>query len=762
MKYILFEKSAVEYLISTRFFQTSEYTEGMNFARVIRGEDANLDIISNISFQRRDEGCYFIGKETSKTFLFIDIENSKIFENTTLEETVHVMQRIFRFSIRYWNKQGFTSSEKILTESNNAVIFPFPYSKKSLFRVVLAREPDSDRMIARGMRQALLVYRTGNEGAPNYIEATPIKNLRNAVDDIQILLNKAKEEFVTRNQTLNSVDPGQRPLEMFELDGLPNGGNSYMPFEQWSNYLTRSQRDFIYKPKNEHPMRVQGPAGTGKTLSLILKAIYLLREAEREGTECKIIFFAHSKATQYSIRNIFDSISEGRWSNSDLGKAQSMEITTLHEYCINNIGSKIEEHEILERDALDSKQLQYFSIWEAYGKVMKESYKTFKPFLSKSLITVLDGNSEAVICGLLQHEFSIMIKGKASGDPDKYKKLDSLSAGLKTETEDDRSFIWQMFSEYQNYFESVEQYDTDDIVLTAISNLDSPLWRRRRKHEGFDVLFIDETHLFNQNELMVFHYLTKSLEKHPIIFSIDISQAIGDQGLNEDDFLEIYNNGNNVYKSEYDIVFRCSPQITDLAMSITASGSNLFGNFKDPYNNAISAFTAQEENLCRKPEYILSYHEKELVHQALESAERMRNAMKCSPSEIVVISFSDSLHYEMVKITEGQKYVQLVKRGDMAAKEKAKSESSFLLSLPEYVGGLEFFGVILLGVDKARVPPVTGDDISRNYLNFSAFNKLYVSATRAKYQVLILGAKEHGESMCLDYAIEKKTLDLIK
>ncbi|GJM80334.1 hypothetical protein HMSSN139_28300 [Paenibacillus sp. HMSSN-139] len=68
MKYILFEKSAVESLISSRFLQTSEFTEGMNFAKVLRSEDENLDKTPNVSIIKNDEGCYFIGQGATKTF----------------------------------------------------------------------------------------------------------------------------------------------------------------------------------------------------------------------------------------------------------------------------------------------------------------------------------------------------------------------------------------------------------------------------------------------------------------------------------------------------------------------------------------------------------------------------------------------------------------------------------------------------------------------------------------------------------------------
>lgn len=60
------------------------------------------------------------------------------------------------------------------------------------------------------------------------------------------------------------------------------------------------------------------------------------------------------------------------------------------------------------------------------------------------------------------------------------------------------------------------QFDTDDVVLSAIGQLDTPIWKRRRSREGFDALFIDEMHFFNINELHLFHYFTKADVQFPI------------------------------------------------------------------------------------------------------------------------------------------------------------------------------------------------------------------------------------------------------
>lgn len=56
----------------------------------------------------------------------------------------------------------------------------------------------------------------------------------------------------------------------------------------------------------------------------------------------------------------------------------------------------------------------------------------------------------------------------------------------------------------------------------------------------------------------------------------------------------------------------------------------------------------------------------------------------------------------------------------------------FLIAGIDYVGGLEFDGVIIVGVDKGRVPPVVSDNYteSSHFLNYAWHNRMYVAVTR--------------------------------
>jgi hypothetical protein len=367
---------------------------------------------------------------------------------------------------------------------------------------------------------------------------------------------------------------------------------------------------------------------------------------------------------------------------------------------------------------------------------------------------------------MVQHEISVVIKGRADEQLENYRKLPRLKYGLPTETSRDRGFVWGVFRRYQAQLQASAQFDTDDIVLTTIGQLDTPIWRRRRGREGYDSIYIDETHLFNINELSLFHYLSKSSARFPIAYSVDRSQAVGDRGWTDELFENTLSpdpdSREKAARTEVRGIFRCSPEIVNLAFSVTSAGATLFTNFDDPLKLASSMFTAEEERKCSPPVFITCSTDDEMVTEAFRQAERLIKELGVSRSDVALVAFSDELFRKsQAYATAHNKPVELLKqRGDLELVQRAQASKRFVLSSPEYVGGLDFDGVILIGVDDGRVPPSRTLDStdSANFLSYASHNRLYVAITRARYCVEILVSKDRGPSPLLRSAIESGVL----
>jgi superfamily I DNA/RNA helicase len=151
-----------------------------------------------------------------------------------------------------------------------------------------------------------------------------------------------------------------------------------------------------------------------------------------------------------------------------------------------------------------------------------------------------------------------------------------------------------------------------------------------------------------------------------------------------------------------------------------------------------------------------------MVAGAFGIADEMRSSMTTSRGEIAIIAFTEDIFADLQhEASSSGKPVEVLKqRNDNELAKRAKTNGRFVLSLPDYVGGLEFDGVVLVGVDEGRVPPTLTSQRSESkaYMTFTAHNMLYVAITRARYRVAILGTAERGASSVLGAAFASGAL----
>lgn len=131
-----------------------------------------------------------------------------------------------------------------------------------------------------------------------------------------------------------------------------------------------------------------------------------------------------------------------------------------------------------------------------------------------------------------------------------------------------------------------------------------------------------------------------------------------------------------------------------------------------------------------------------------------------------MIIYFDRLLFEEAKeeFSQSNKTVScLLERGDISVIEEAKSKNDFIIAMADYVGGLEFDAVILVGVDKGRLPREDRSisSTSKIFNNYTAHNKMYVAITRATKMVKILGDSRKGISPLLDSAVDDDAITVV-
>src|SRR5260370_2347946 len=139
----------------------------------------------------------------------------------------------------------------------------------------------------------------------------------------------------------------------------------------------------------------------------------------------------------------------------------------------------------------------------------------------------------------------------------------------------ERRIAFETFKEYTRVvFDQYQVLDADDIALSLLGRLRTPIWELKRRSLGFDYVFVDETQLFNENERRLFTLLTKGDTAHvPIVLSLDEAQEIYGQSTAGLGVLGIKAISNENLPSNY----RSTRSIVALAFFVIQRTTDLFG-----------------------------------------------------------------------------------------------------------------------------------------------------------------------------------------
>ena len=689
---------------------------------------------------------------TEKNTITIDFETFS-FAELPPAMMLTATQKTLRFAVKYWNNLNLNNNEYLPPGSTKAVIFPFPITSGTSYRVTIERSAGERRLSKRFPGKHLLAYKFGTTEGNGIKEEISTTNLQKAIEivfDRNTYRIESSQNPESR-QSFICTDLNKDPLSTSLLLGAEN------PYER----LSSKQREFIDKPLTL-PSRIEGPAGSGKTICLVLKCLHWLRVALTVSDTAKYLFIAPSQAMAENVRYFFEVLdSQNQFGTSN--EYQRVEIKTLQDVCNDFLKNDIHESELLDEDTFEAKNMQLLHLVE-----LLQSYKKdlagHSSFISKELYELLDSDEIFKTAELIRHEISVVIKGRCDETFENYRIISRPLYGLPIQTEEDRKLIFDIFNQYSGILNSLSQFDVDDIAISAISKLDSPIWRRRRALEGYDAIFIDEVHLFNMNELSLVHFLTKNQKTSPIAYAIDISQALGDIAWNDSELYESLGITESEEKTTLSAVFRCSPSITDLAFSITSHGANIFTNFDNPISE--TPYIYGKSDTEDQPKYYLINTHSRLIEQAFKAAERIRTSHGVKRHQIAIIFFDRILFSEAIDFANNNNkpIAQLLKRGDIETIKNAEKSSANVIALADYTGGLEFEAVILVGVDKGRVPNTANitSPASKMYQNYISHNRLYVAVTRARNFVWIIGEELRGTSEVLESALHNKKIELIK
>jgi hypothetical protein len=518
-----------------------------------------------------------------------------------------------------------------------------------------------------------------------------LENYHYSIEEYNLALNnlqKAIDLFMIKKEEQQVEEMGNDLV----LEKIISAEDKYFSYDEWITRLSKVQEKFVNSTE-QRTIKLRDPAGTGKTLAMGLKAAKILRNNDAS----RILFLTHSWTVAEHVQDFIVQIAQN---NDELRRIDVFPLLFFAGSYIH--GNK--ELIVLGDDSFSGKMEQLELIESIVNNYKSNNFALYKNrfsdfFLKK--ITATDINLVKLFYWDLMVEFACVIgaNGIMPGiaAKEKYLKIERRPWMMTLINNADKEFIINIYQEYIKYLIENKKITSDQIINDYLNYLSTYNWHYERKEKGYDYIFVDEMQLFNEQERMIFHFLTKSPDVYPVLFmALDPRQTITEtyfdyvlDGVNTTDGEEsserTFGKYKNVILGE---VFRYTEEILKFLKHIDNSFP-AFGLGTDWENNIRK--TVSKKGSGALPEiYLLDSQQAELEFSMKKAKEFISNNLR------VAILALDNDSYIALKEKYSQDICVFVESKEDTIKLQYKKKR-IVISQPYYVIGLQFDAVILTG-----------------------------------------------------------------
>lgn len=585
----------------------------------------------------------------------------------------------------------------------------------------------------------------------------------------QLAREKFTDAILAPHQPANTPIPkNSRGITLSQR--LPQGFVQGATLEEWyKSKLTKDQLSFVDKPY-DGPVRLKGVAGTGKTLSLVIKFIKDAVSFKKENKPFKMGFITHSGASVDLVSSIGESLdSEGILYGDD--KSYQLEIKTLYTLAHEHLRFDLDELIPLSLDGQEGRQLQYELIQSVLiemckSEIVRMQYEDLTHSIKESWYGTEKSGGKKFIFEIM-NEFASVLDGEGirAGEEKgvsyiKGSKSARQSWLMPLPTEIDRKFILEVHRRYRKLLGEMKALSVDQMIVDFNSFLDSNRWDRVRERIGYDAIFVDELHLFTSIERKTLHKLIKTAtsddgtpKRPPIFMAYDIKQSPSDSFIEYGDCkTNLFVASNKLQNAELVKlvkVFRYTPQIVDFLSDLDASFPTILQEDWEEYGGEASL------NNGPSPMLVTYKEDANLIEQVFLHAEKAAKNIVGGGRRVAVLCVSEEKFNEHIIdfASKNQRpFLAITNREELANLRHLRKK--FVFSRPEYVAGLQFDTVFLIYVDAEEAPQKASDGVRRRFVS-----NVYLGASRAERLLKIaVSATRGGASDILKMALERKSL----
>lgn len=551
---------------------------------------------------------------------------------------------------------------------------------------------------------------------------------------------------------------------------LPHGFVQGTNLEDWyKSKLTAEQREFVEKGY-DGPVRLRGSAGTGKTVSLVIKFARDTLAFEAHKQRWRMVFLTHSAASVDLVSSMLDTIVPGGVRGLN-GEYASVEMKTLYDLANDYMRFDTNNLHPLSLDGREGRRLQF----EIVSNVLKEllsskpvriKYDSISTELSERWKDSCRGADDRFIVDIMNEFASVLDaenirKGEESAERYAASVTDRPSWLLPLPNKIDRNFLLEVHERYRRMLSEMGALSVDQMISDFNSYLDSNIWDRIRDNQGYNAIFVDELHLFTSLERQVLHKCLRRQKeedgtpKRPSIFmAYDVKQSTSDT------FMSYFSQKGTLFTESSKLVhselvqlnkvFRYTPQIAQFLQDLDAT----FPAIDIPGEWGAYVGTAQLENgdkviLREFPDEVT------LFQRLFAEASKIARASRMRGRRVAILCVSPTMFDTYLASASGQfsgKFIPIYDRASTT--EMRHAGNRFIFSMPEYVAGLQFEVVFLINVDSQEAPIDSGIGLRRRFVS-----RVYLGASRAEKRLVVASCMSRGgRSDILEMALERRTL----
>ncbi len=675
-----------------------------------------------------------LGASSLDRLLILDRDRSDIFQTVHATDRRTAFDRCVRAALRCFGRHVALNPAWRPFHAGRLLSFFATDARSSNQRIVVEANPaDFPHVLICGIFDAGEIRDLG--GFQPSHEA-----FNRAIGDLSEGLRAAKETPLAEGGVLDLDDV------------IPSNFVKGFTYNEWYPLqLSKQQLQFV-DSRVDGPLRLRGAAGTGKTLAMVIKALKTVYDAEDNCRALRLLFVTHSwsaaEAVESNVRRI--DVRDTLRKRDDGITFDIYPLLTLAEDVRDYaaIGQRL-----LGSDSFDAKKLALALIERVADSFRRSDWVAYRPGCGSDFVRRIEaplGSADTrLLCWDLLIEFGCVIAAQGifprSSDRERYMRIRRTKWMMPLQSAEEKEVVFALYGGFLRELQTMQVVSSDQVVSDYLNYLNTFYWDVARAKEGYDVVFVDETHLFNAQERLVFHNLLRDADAPPrVVMALDPKQSPRETftAVNSDSDEE----GTNIFARarlpnsgliDLTEVFRYTPQIQALISTLLSNAPAL--DLDQDWEVPVGSSRLPDGPV---PKVKVVRDQVSIFQEAISSAMALsKETARGATRRTAILCLNDErfVQYHRAAAAQFDDDVIIITSRDDTDKLRYAGRR-IVLSMPEYVAGLQFGAVVVVDANRDEVP----DAKNNGYAVRRFLSELYLGASRAERHLLILASRDRG------------------